>query len=110
MDTRYGGNPADVMTAATDRLRADYLIEGAFARGALRLTYTHVDRMIVGSAVPTEAPLGFGDGAALGTAHFFSAARRGSPTSARPARSRWTGHSSRWATATFSMSAAARGP
>lgn len=76
MDVRYGGNPADVMTATTDRLRADYLIEGAFTKGTLRLTYTHVDRMIVGGCCPT-GPVTFGDGAELGTAHFFSAREAG---------------------------------
>lgn len=77
MEVRYGGNPADVMTATTDRLRADYMVEGAFAPGQLRLTYTHVDRMIVGGACPTEVPLAFGDGAELGTVHFFSAREAG---------------------------------
>ncbi|MBC7156966.1 MAG: 5-dehydro-4-deoxy-D-glucuronate isomerase, partial [Rhodobacteraceae bacterium] len=72
MDIRYGGNPADVGTASNARLRADYLVEGAFAPGALRLTYTHIDRMIVGGAVPLDAPLTLSDGADLGTAHFFS--------------------------------------
>lgn len=76
MDVRYGGNPADVMTATTDRLRADYLIEGAFTKGALRLTYTHVDRMIVGGCCPTDA-VTFGDGAELGTEFFFSAREAG---------------------------------
>lgn len=77
MDVRYGGNPADVMTASTDRLRADYLIERAFTPGALRLTYTHVDRMIVGGCCPTAAPASLGDGAELGTEHFFSAREAG---------------------------------
>ena len=77
MEVRYGGNPADVMTATTDRLRGDYMVEGAFAPGELRLTYTHVDRMIVGGACPTDQPLAFGDGAELGTDHFFSAREMG---------------------------------
>ena len=77
MDVRYGGNPADVMTASTDRLRADYLIEGGFSPGVLRLTYTHVDRMIVGGCCPTASAVSFGDGAELGTAHFFSAREAG---------------------------------
>lgn len=77
MDVRYGGNPADVMTATTDRLRSDYMVEGAFVPGALRLTYTHVDRMILGGAVPTDTPLVFGDGAELGTEFFFSAREGG---------------------------------
>jgi 4-deoxy-L-threo-5-hexosulose-uronate ketol-isomerase len=77
MDVRYGGNPADVMTATTDRLRADYLIGEAFTPGALRLTYTHVDRMIVGGCCPADKPLSFGDGAELGTELFFSAREAG---------------------------------
>ena len=77
MGVRYGGNPADVMTATTDRLRADYLIDGAFTPGRLSLTYTHVDRMIVGGACPTGEALMLGNGAELGTAHFFSAREAG---------------------------------
>lgn len=72
MDVRYGGNPADVMTATTDRLRGDYMVEGAFTPGALRLTYTYIDRMIVGGGVPVDAPLTISGGAELGTALFFS--------------------------------------
>ncbi len=77
MDIRYGGNPLDVMTATTDRLRGDYMVEGAFTPGNLRMTYTHVDRMIVGGACPTDTPLHFGDGAELGTDYFFSAREMG---------------------------------
>lgn len=77
MDVRYGGHPDDVMTATNDRLRADYMVEGAFAPGQLRLTYTHVDRMILGGACPTHAPITFGEGSALGTPHFFSAREAG---------------------------------
>ncbi len=77
MDVRYGGHPAEVMTATTERLRADYLIEGAFTPGALRLTYTHVDRMIVGGAVPLDIGVSFGEGADLGTPLFFSAREAG---------------------------------
>lgn len=72
MDVRYGGNPADVMTATTDRLRADYMVEGAFTPGQLRMTYTHIDRMIVGGACPTTAPLVIDNGGELGTDLFFS--------------------------------------
>lgn len=77
MDVRYGGNPADVATSTPERLRGDYLIECVFRPGAIRMTYTHVDRMIVGGACPTTVPLRFGDGAALGTPHFFTAREMG---------------------------------
>lgn len=77
MDVRYGAGPQDVECATIARLRADWMIEGAFAPGALRLTYTHVDRMIVGGAVPTRASLVLGDGVELGTEYFFSAREGG---------------------------------
>ncbi|HMO06309.1 MAG TPA: 5-dehydro-4-deoxy-D-glucuronate isomerase [Paracoccaceae bacterium] len=77
MDVRHGADPRDVECASTARLRADWMVEGAFSPGRLRLTYTHVDRMIVGGAVPAGAALTIGDGAELGTDHFFSAREGG---------------------------------
>ncbi len=77
MDVRYGGSPADIANYDTERLRAEYLIERQFEPAALHLTYTHVDRMIVGGACPTVAPLTFGDGAELGTPRFFTAREMG---------------------------------
>jgi len=77
MDIRYGGNPHDIPMCDTARLRAEYLIEGHFLRGQVRFTYTHVDRMIVGGACPTDAALSFGDGADVGTPLFFTAREMG---------------------------------
>lgn len=77
MEVRYGGSPEDVETSSIARLRADYLIEGGFAPGVLKFVYAHLDRMILGGAVPTEAPLRFGSGAELGTEFFFSAREMG---------------------------------
>lgn len=77
MDVRYGGNPADIPKSDTARLRADYLVEGRFAPGEIRLTYTHIDRMIVGGAVPVGGPLTLGDGAEVGTPLFFTAREMG---------------------------------
>jgi 4-deoxy-L-threo-5-hexosulose-uronate ketol-isomerase len=86
MGVRYGGNPADVATATTERLRADWLVEGHFAPGGLHLTYTHVDRMIVGAAVPTGAALTIGDGAEVGTPLFFTAREMGVANLGGPGR------------------------
>ncbi len=38
-------------------LRESFLIENLFCSGELSLTYTDVDRAVVGSAVPTDAPI-----------------------------------------------------
>jgi 4-deoxy-L-threo-5-hexosulose-uronate ketol-isomerase len=76
MDTRYGVNPLDYRTWDTDRLRAEFLVEGAFG-GGLRLTYTHIDRMVVGAAVPGAGTLTLADGAMVGTPAFFDAREAG---------------------------------
>ena len=64
----YGAAPADLAGYDTARLRSEYLVEGLFQQGELSFVYTHLDRMILGGAVPTETPLAFGAGADVGTA------------------------------------------
>ncbi|MEQ1949783.1 5-dehydro-4-deoxy-D-glucuronate isomerase [Mesorhizobium sp. CN2-181] len=73
----YGAGPGDIAVYDTDRLRAEFLVEGLFQPGELNFVYTHVDRMILGGACPIDARLGFGDGRELGTAHFLSAREMG---------------------------------
>jgi len=77
MRVLYGSGPGDIDGYATERLRAEFLVEGLFKPGTLEFIYTHVDRMIVGGACPTDAPLSFGDGADVGTPHFFTAREMG---------------------------------
>jgi len=73
----YGASPADIDNMGTERLRAEFLIEQLFVPGTMEFAYTHVDRMIVGGAVPTGEPLAFGGGADVGTPHFFDAREMG---------------------------------
>lgn len=77
MKTLYGVSPADIQGFDTARLRAEFLVETLFSPGAIEFVYTHVDRLILGGAVPTNAPLTFGDGAEIGTPLFFSAREAG---------------------------------
>ncbi len=77
MDLRYGSSPADYPRYDTARLREEFMVEGCFTPGAVRFTYTHVDRMIVGGAVPVGAPLAFGAGDDVGTPLFFTAREMG---------------------------------
>lgn len=53
MQVRYGANPEDAKKYDTAALRKEFLIDDLFKPGELSLTYSHSDRMIVGSAVPT---------------------------------------------------------
>ncbi|MCR5857634.1 5-dehydro-4-deoxy-D-glucuronate isomerase [Mesorhizobium sp. J428] len=77
MRVLYGASPAEIAAMDTDRLRAEFLIEDMFAPGELVFVYTHVDRMILGGAVPLDKPLVFGDGKDVGTDLFFTAREMG---------------------------------
>lgn len=77
MRVLYGASPADIPGMDTARLRAEFLVEGLFRPGAVEFVYTHIDRMILGGAVPADRPLSFGDGAEVGTPHFFDAREAG---------------------------------
>ncbi|SCM71855.1 4-deoxy-L-threo-5-hexosulose-uronate ketol-isomerase [uncultured Pleomorphomonas sp.] len=82
----YGASPADIAGFDTGRLRAEFLVEGLFRPGGMDFAYTHIDRMIVGAAVPTDAPLTFGDGAEVGTPLFFTAREMGIANLGGPGR------------------------
>lgn len=73
----YGASPADIKTYDTQRLRAEFLIENLFANGRANFVYTHVDRLLLGGAVPTDRPLQFGSGQDIGTPYLLSAREMG---------------------------------
>ncbi|RWA84456.1 5-dehydro-4-deoxy-D-glucuronate isomerase [Mesorhizobium sp.] len=77
MRTLYGASPADIAGMDTERLRAEFLVGGLFRPDEIEFVYTHVDRMIVGGAVPLAKPLMFGSGADVGTPFFFTAREMG---------------------------------
>ncbi len=77
MRVLYGASPADIAAMDTDRLRAEFLVEDLFSPGELVFVYTHVDRMILGGAVPLGEPLAFGNGKDVGTDRFFTAREMG---------------------------------
>jgi 4-deoxy-L-threo-5-hexosulose-uronate ketol-isomerase len=54
----------------TEELRAAFLVESLFAPGKIEWVYTDADRAIVGSAVPTRAPLALAADAELRAAYF----------------------------------------
>ncbi|MGU3576642.1 5-dehydro-4-deoxy-D-glucuronate isomerase [Brucellaceae bacterium C25G] len=77
MNVLYGAGPEDVKSFSTERLRKEFLIEDLFQHGQVNFTYTHVDRMILGGAVPDTAALNFGSGEDIGTPYLLSAREMG---------------------------------
>lgn len=71
MDIRYSGNPADVKKYDTSELRGEFLIDPLFKKGEIVLVYSHVDRMIAGSACPEDKPLYLSAGRELGVGFFL---------------------------------------
>lgn len=57
MTARFAISPRETASLNTAGIRAHFLIENIFTSGAIELTYTHYDRIIVGGALPTDAPL-----------------------------------------------------
>jgi 4-deoxy-L-threo-5-hexosulose-uronate ketol-isomerase len=54
MELRTAVSPKDVKTYTTQRLREEFLIDDLFKAGEIKLVYSHIDRIITGSAVPVE--------------------------------------------------------
>ncbi|MFD0861599.1 5-dehydro-4-deoxy-D-glucuronate isomerase [Sungkyunkwania multivorans] len=52
-ETRYASSPQAVKQYDTQQLRDEFLIDDLMQVGKIKLTYTHYDRYIAGSAVPT---------------------------------------------------------
>lgn len=55
----------------TEGLRKQFLIENMFQEGQLNLTYSHIDRIIVGGAVPTTETLSLEGGKEIGVDYFL---------------------------------------
>ena len=71
MKLYYFPSPAETNTLPTEKLRENFLIGDLFRVGEIVAHYTDLDRMVVGSAVPTAAPLALPGYRALGTDFFL---------------------------------------
>lgn len=70
MEVRYGANPNDVKLYTTERLRNDFLIQGLFKPGEVKLVYSQIDRIITGSVCPIK-PITLEAGAELRAKYFL---------------------------------------
>ena len=57
MELRTASSPKDSRWYDTDRLREEYLIDDLFQADEIKLVYSHIDRIITGSAVPVHGEL-----------------------------------------------------
>jgi 4-deoxy-L-threo-5-hexosulose-uronate ketol-isomerase len=71
MNSHYSPSPAETNVLSTERLRKAFLIDELFEPGQVIAHYTDLDRMIVGSAVPADAPLALPDFRETGTNFFL---------------------------------------
>ncbi len=54
MELRTASSPKDVKHYTTDRLREEFLIQSLFEDDKINTVYSHIDRIIVGAAVPKK--------------------------------------------------------
>ncbi|MGF1735209.1 5-dehydro-4-deoxy-D-glucuronate isomerase [Photobacterium satsumensis] len=71
MDIRQPIHSDHAKQLDTEGLREQFLIEGMFEQGQINLTYSHIDRIIVGGAVPTTEALTLEGGKELGVDFFL---------------------------------------
>jgi 4-deoxy-L-threo-5-hexosulose-uronate ketol-isomerase len=57
IDVRQASHPEAVRYYDTEELRRHFLVESVFVPGEIALTYSHVDRFVLGGAMPTGAAL-----------------------------------------------------
>ena len=71
METRYSSHYEDAKKYDTAELRRHFLIENLFVAGEVKMVYSHIDRIIVAGAMPTNKPLILEGGKALGSTYFL---------------------------------------
>ena len=71
MDIRYAAHPEDVKHYDTTRLRKDFLIEELFVADEIKMTYSHVDRIIAGGIKPVQKELEVAASKELGVEYFL---------------------------------------
>lgn len=72
IDIRQVSHPEAVRGFDTAALRRHFLVQRMFRPGEVSLTYSHVERFVIGGAVPTTAPLALPAPKPLGTPSFLA--------------------------------------
>lgn len=56
-EVRWTHNPQDFKTYSTERIRQEFLVEKVLVPGEVHWTYSMYDRLLIGGAEPTTAPI-----------------------------------------------------
>jgi 4-deoxy-L-threo-5-hexosulose-uronate ketol-isomerase len=70
METRYSRDPQSFIKMNTAEIREEFLISDLFTLDEIKLIYLNIDRMIIGSAVPTSRALSLEAGVELRAKYF----------------------------------------
>ena len=71
MELRTACSPRDEKHYDTQRLREEFLIDDLFQPDTIKLVYSHIDRIITGSAVPVKEELKLTAGEELRAEYFL---------------------------------------
>lgn len=71
MDVRYAVSKKEVSTMTTKELRENFLVDKIFIADEISLTYSHIDRIIAGGAMPVNKGLKLLAGQELGAKFFL---------------------------------------
>lgn len=71
MEIRTAASPKDVKNYTTERLREEFLIQGLFRSDEIKLVYSHIDRIITGTATPVSGKLQLTAGEELRADYFL---------------------------------------
>lgn len=71
MELRTAVSPRDAKYYTTQRLREEFLITPIFCQDKIKLVYSHIDRIIIGSAMPIKESLILTAGEELRTEYFL---------------------------------------
>lgn len=72
IEIRQASHPDAVRGFDTAALRRHFLLEQLFVPGEVSLTYSHIERFVIGGAVPTGTPLALPAPTPLGTPSFLA--------------------------------------
>lgn len=77
IDIRHNVHPDMARTLDTDGLRRHFLIDDLFVPGQVRMTYSHIDRLVVAGALPLAEPVLLPTPKPIGQPRFFDAREGG---------------------------------